>query len=83
MRIKFFIITIMFFLILILCFLVKATNLYLNDDIGHCLDHDGCWDYNRNRCEFQDQGFCAKDKSDCEIARGGIWNDNTKYCTLK
>ena len=80
MKIKLLIVLILFLFALVTVFWVISTYTYLNDDIDYCLDRSGCWDYNRNRCEFKDQGFCAKDKADCETKRDGIWDEKAKYC---
>jgi len=82
MKIKI-IIVVIIFITLVSALLVKINRTYLNDDVDFCLDRSGCWDYVRNRCELKDQGFCVKDKNDCEIERGGNWDENTKYCDLK
>ena len=75
-------VAVVFFITLVIAFLIQITHNYLNDDVDFCLDQSGCWDYNRNRCEFKDQGFCVKDKTDCEVERGGIWDEYAKYCDL-
>ena len=50
--------------------------------IDGCLDDGGCWDYIRNRCEINDQGYCVRNEQDC-INRKGLWQKDTKYCVLK
>ena len=49
--------------------------------IDSCLDDGGCWDYIRQRCEKQDQGYCERDKQDC-LNRNGEWIEDRKYCKL-
>ena len=77
------IVVVIIFITLVSALLIKITHTHLNDDVDYCLDHSGCWDYNRNRCEYKDQGFCVKDKTDCEVERGGSWDEYAKYCNLK
>jgi len=36
------------------------------------LDHWGCWDYHRHRCETKDNGYCIRTSEDC-TERKGIW----------
>lgn len=50
--------------------------------IDSCLDKGYCWDFIRNRCEENDQGFCVKSKQDC-IDRHGKWQEDSQYCILK
>ena len=37
--------------------------------------------YRQNETDFV--LFSVKDKTDCEIERGGSWDENNKYCDLK
>lgn len=52
-----------------------------SDEIDFCLDRGYCWDYIRNRCEEQNQGFCVKSEQDC-LDRNGKWQKDKQYCIL-
>jgi hypothetical protein len=52
-------------------------------DNDFCLDKGGCWDYIRNRCEMDNQGYCVKNSSDCEKNWQGSWNFKEKYCNIQ
>lgn len=65
-------------LILFVC-IVAVFFSVATSETDSCLDSGYCWDYVRNRCEKVDQGYCTKNKSDCED-RGGEWNNEKQYC---
>ena len=46
--------------------------------IDACLDHGGCWDYHRHRCEMKDNGYCIRTSEDC-TERQGTWQEYNKY----
>ena len=69
-----FIILLILFTCVVVGFFFVATN-----ETDACIDSGYCWDSVRNRCEKVDQGYCAKDKYDCED-RGGEWNSEKLYC---
>ena len=76
------------FIILFLMLIIPALYIvvyvvkYSHDEVDMCLDHGGCWDYTRDRCEMIEQGFCVQDKDECEVERNGIWNETEKFCKL-
>ena len=49
--------------------------------IDSCLDHGGCRDYHRHRCEMKDNGYCIRTSEDC-TERQGTWQEDNKYCKL-
>lgn len=51
-------------------------------EIEACLDRGYCWDYIRNKCEKNDQGFCFKNKQECND-RNGYWKEDKQYCELQ
>jgi membrane-bound ClpP family serine protease len=48
-----------------------------------CVSNGGCWDYNRNKCEMKEQGYCVRNQEDCTIKWKGVWDDGEQFCIIQ
>lgn len=68
-----------FFIIVFIIVIFRPIGKTRISDIDSCLDKGYCWDYIRNRCEQNNQGFCIKNSQEC-FDRNGLWEKEKQYC---
>lgn len=69
------------FLLISCIFFIVIFDQSKTSKVDICLDKGYCWDYIRNKCEQNDQGFCFKNKQECND-RNGNWEEDEQYCKL-